>query len=47
MSFFVDANVLVYSAVASEYREPCLEVLEAIARGDADGRTSSAALEEV
>lgn len=47
MTFFVDANVLIYSAVESEYREPCLEVLEAVARGDADGRTSTAVLEEV
>lgn len=47
MTFFVDANVIVYSWVPSEYREPCLEVLEAIARGTADGRTSTAALEEV
>ena len=47
MTFFVDANVIVYGAVPSEYREPCLEILEAIARGEADGRTSTAVLEEV
>ena len=47
MTFLVDANVIVYSAVPSEYREPCLELLAAIARGDADGRTSTAVLEEV
>ena len=47
MTFFVDANVLIYSAVDSEYREACLEVLEAIARGDLQGRTSTAVLEEV
>lgn len=47
MTFFVDANVLIYSAVDSEYRTPCLEILEAIARGDAQGRTSTAVLEEV
>jgi predicted nucleic acid-binding protein len=47
LSFFVDANILIYSAVESEYRGPCLEILEAIARGDAAGRTSTAALEEV
>jgi predicted nucleic acid-binding protein len=46
LSFFVDANVLIYSAVDSEYREPCLEILEAVARGNADGRVSTAALEE-
>ncbi len=37
----------IYGAVDCEYREPCLEVLEAIARGDAEGRTSTAVLEEV
>ena len=47
MTFFVDANVLLYSAVPSEYREPCREILGAIARGEAAGRTSTAALEEV
>ena len=45
--FFVDANVIVYSAVHdSPYRAPCLEVLAAIAAG-AEGRTSTAVLEEV
>jgi predicted nucleic acid-binding protein len=47
VTFFVDANVFIYSAAPSEYRDPCLEVLAAIARGEADGRTSTAALEEV
>jgi uncharacterized protein len=47
LSFFVDANILIYSAVESEYRRPCLEILEAVARADAPGRTSTAALEEV
>lgn len=47
MRFFVDANVLIYGAVPSDYREPCLEILEAIANGSADGHTSTAALEEV
>jgi predicted nucleic acid-binding protein len=47
LSFFVDANVLIYSAVESDYRRPCLEILEAVARGDASGRISTAALEEV
>lgn len=43
----MDANVLIYSAVASDVREPCIEILEAIARGDVRGRTSTAVLEEV
>ncbi len=47
MTFFVDANVFIYAAVASEYRDPCLETLDAIASGDAKGRTSTAVLEEV
>ena len=46
MRFFVDANVIVYSAVPSVRREACLEVLAAIAAG-AEGRTSTAVLEEV
>ena len=48
MTFFVDANVVVYTGVHdSPYREPCLEIMAAITHGDADGRTSTAALEEV
>ena len=47
MTFFVDANVIVYAATESEYREPCLGLLEAAASGEADGRTSPAVLEEV
>jgi hypothetical protein len=46
LTHFVDANVVVYAAVAWAYREPLLALLEAIARGDAPGRTSTAALEE-
>lgn len=47
MTFFVDANVIVYAQLAGPHREACLALLEAVARGDADGRTSPAALEEV
>jgi len=47
LTFFVDANVIVYAATESEYRDPCLRVLEAVAAGEADGRTSPAVLEEV
>lgn len=47
MSFFVDANVVIYAAVPSDYQAPCLEILEYVARGEAEGRTSTAALEEV
>lgn len=47
MSVFVDANVLVYSVADSPYRDPCLRLLRAVARGEVDGRTSTACLEEV
>lgn len=47
MTFFVDANAIVYSAVESPGRESCLRVLEAIAAGEVEGRTSPAVLEEV
>lgn len=47
MSFFLDANVLVYAAGNSDYTAPCQRVLSAIALGEADGRTSTAVLEEV
>lgn len=46
MTFFVDANVLLYAAVDCEQRDGCAELLEAIIDG-ADGRTSVAVLEEV
>ena len=47
MTFFVDANVIVYAATESEFRIPCLQILEAVAHGEAEGRTSPAVLEEV
>ena len=47
MTFFLDANVLIYSATPSEYRESCRNVLAEVARGAAPGRTSTAVLEEV
>lgn len=47
MTFFVDANVLIYSAAPSPWRAACLALLEAVADGRADGRTSTACLEEV
>jgi predicted nucleic acid-binding protein len=47
MTFFVDANPIIYSALEGPARGPCLQVLEAIASGDAQGRTSPAVLEEV
>lgn len=46
MSFFVDANVVLYSAVPCPQQAACLEILEAVIAG-ADGRTSVAVMEEV
>ncbi len=47
MTFLIDANVIVYAAVPSRYRNACLEILEAVAEGKADGRVSTAIIEEV
>lgn len=47
MTFFVDANPIVYSATGGEAAANCLRVLEAVAAGEADGRTSPAVLQEV
>ncbi len=47
MTFFLDANVLVYAAGDSDYAAPCQRLLTAIARSEAAGRTSTAVLEEV
>jgi len=47
MTFFVDANAILYSAVEGPGREPSLRVLEAVAEGACDGRTSPVVLEEV
>lgn len=46
MSFFVDTNIVVYAAGQGEYREPCLELLRAVAAGRCEGRTSTAMVEE-
>jgi predicted nucleic acid-binding protein len=47
VKFFVDANIVIYSAVSCPYQQPCLDILRAIAGGTAEGYTSTAALEEV
>jgi predicted nucleic acid-binding protein len=47
VTFFVDANIIVYSASRGEHQNICLEVLAAVASGAADGRTSAGVLEEV
>jgi predicted nucleic acid-binding protein len=47
VTFLVDANVIVYAAIPSPYRDPCLELLAAIAAGTADGKVSTAVFEEV
>lgn len=47
MTFFVDANVFIYAVTESPASESCMRVLDAVARGEADGRTSPAVLQEV
>lgn len=47
MTFFVDANIVVYAATDGPYHTACSELLSAITEGQADGRTSTAVLEEV
>lgn len=47
MAFFVDANIVVYTATEGPYHEACSELLSAITEGQAEGRTSTAVLEEV
>jgi predicted nucleic acid-binding protein len=46
VTFFVDANVILYAVGNGEQSEACAELMAAIMDG-ADGRTSSAVLEEV
>ncbi len=47
MTFFVDANAILYSAFPGAARNNCVRMLKAIAAGEAEGRTSPAVLEEV
>jgi predicted nucleic acid-binding protein len=47
VTFFVDANAILYSAIDGPGRESCLRVLKAVAEGEAAGRTSPAVLKEV
>ncbi|MBM4434234.1 MAG: type II toxin-antitoxin system VapC family toxin [Chloroflexi bacterium] len=47
MTFLIDANIVVYAAVDSAYRAPCLEIVEAVARRTADGKLSTAVFEEI
>ncbi len=47
MTFFIDANVLIYSAGTSGHRDACLEVVGALSEEPSRGRSSTAVLEEV
>ena len=47
MKFFVDANVVIYSAVPGPYQHACADILLAVASGVAEGYTSTAVMEEV
>jgi predicted nucleic acid-binding protein len=46
MTFYVDATLMIASAVDGPRRDTCLGILDAVARG-AEGRTSALALEQV
>lgn len=47
MTFFLDANVLVYASTEDPRSAVCNRILAAVAGGEADGRLSVAVLEEV
>lgn len=47
MSFLIDANIAVYAAAVSPYREACAQIIEAVTSGEAEGRMSTAILEEI
>jgi predicted nucleic acid-binding protein len=47
VTFFVDANAIIYGAVDGPGRDACLRILGAVAAGEAEGRTSPTVLEEV
>jgi len=47
LSFFIDANVVLYTAKGDSRGRACREILAAVARREADGRSSVMALEEV
>jgi predicted nucleic acid-binding protein len=45
--FFVDTNIVIYATTRSHYRDACAHVLDAVTRGQVEGRTSVAVLEEI
>ena len=47
MTFFVDANVVVYTGGVGPYGDACRALLDAVTAGEAEGVTSTAVLEEV
>jgi len=47
VTFLVDANVVLYSAVDSKYRSACEAILAGVMEGRMDGKMSPAILEEV
>lgn len=47
MTFFVDANVIVYAVTPGPRRDPALDLLAAVSEGAGKGTTSVAVLEEV
>jgi predicted nucleic acid-binding protein len=47
MTWFVDTNVLVYALTNGPRREPCLQLLRAIAAGEVRATTSTLVIEEL
>lgn len=45
--FFVDTNVIVYANASGKYQESCRRVIESVALGRGDGRTSVSVIEEL
>lgn len=46
MTFFVDANIVIYTATGGPFQDACAELLDAIGDG-AEGRMSTSVLEEI
>ena len=47
MTFLVDANIVLYAAISSDWSDACEQIVLAISDGRADGQMSTATLEEV
>jgi predicted nucleic acid-binding protein len=47
LTFFLDANVIIYTGASGPYGDPCRTILRAVTYGEAEGVTSTAVIEEV